>query len=265
MSYGRNKSGIPLSSTAWLRAHHRAKLPERRNFAQLISSYKPRKIVDLGCGPGFWLEILNEVAPADCEFIGIDTDVSSINEAQNRAKNWTRSVSFEVFDLTKPISLPSSDMFLAFNIFSYLSSTDLLMPEIKKSLATGGRLIVRQYDGANIRFGPMPSRLRLMLENSLYASVSESCEFQHYDIDRVCKILEKSDFENLNISFELFQRCSPFDEYFSDYFCNTIKWTLNQVSDEIYEWLNDWAEHHVFNNENKFTYFSESDLVAVLS
>lgn len=50
-----NSEGFPLASTDWLAIHHRAKLSERGRFADRLAALKPRRIVDLGCGPGLWL------------------------------------------------------------------------------------------------------------------------------------------------------------------------------------------------------------------
>jgi len=69
-----NSSGKPLADANWLEIHHRAKLPERIKFAQKLATYNPKKIVDLGCASGLWLELLNQILPNDCEFIGIDSD-----------------------------------------------------------------------------------------------------------------------------------------------------------------------------------------------
>jgi len=75
-----NSSGKPLANSSWLLNHHRAKIPERTAFAKRLAKLQPKKIVDLGCATGLWLELLNEILPLDCEFIGIDSDIESLEK-----------------------------------------------------------------------------------------------------------------------------------------------------------------------------------------
>lgn len=78
-----NSSGKPLADTIWLENHHRAKLPERTAFAKRLVELHPKSIVDLGCASGLWLELLNQLLPEDCEFIGIDSDGEALSIAAN--------------------------------------------------------------------------------------------------------------------------------------------------------------------------------------
>jgi len=266
MSRWHNDSGRPLSALTWLIAHHQAKLPERRRFAYSILQNKPKRIVDLGCGPGLWLDVLNEFAPSDCQFVGLDSDPASIEEAQSRSKSWLRPTEFKVCDIaSEPEKIPTSDLFLAFNIFSYLHSPESFLEELRERLRPSGTVIVRQYDGAAIRFGPMSHQLRLTVDSSLHASISGSDEFHHYDLDRVYQILENSKFERKNIEFELFQRTSPYPKEFIKYYSNTIEWTLDYVSEATAEYLKKWYSEHVIQKDALPSYFAEVDLTARLS
>jgi ubiquinone/menaquinone biosynthesis C-methylase UbiE len=116
-----NAAGKPLANAKWLEAHHRAKLPERTAFARRLAALSPRRIVDLGCATGLWLGLLNEVLPADCEFIGIDGDEQALDSALQRAESWQRQFSFLKLDLEADAAdIPAADLTLAFNIFSYI-------------------------------------------------------------------------------------------------------------------------------------------------
>ena len=89
-----NASGKPLADALWLENHHRAKLPERTAFAKKLADLYPKRIVDLGCASGLWLELLDKLLPSDCEFIGIDSDNDILKIAKDRSKNWNRKTSF---------------------------------------------------------------------------------------------------------------------------------------------------------------------------
>ena len=101
MSSQENSSGKPLADTTWLEKHHRAKIPERQAFAKRLATLNPKRIVDLGCATGLWLELLNQTLPNNCEFIGIDTDENSLDIAAKRSKSWDRKSSFLQLNLEK--------------------------------------------------------------------------------------------------------------------------------------------------------------------
>ncbi|WP_080507308.1 methyltransferase domain-containing protein [Rhodopseudomonas palustris] len=260
-----NETGRPLSSTSWLNAHHRAKLKERTAFARSLLDMRPRRIVDLGCGPGLWLETLNGIVPPDCEFVGIDSDSAALDEAKSRAKEWERSVQFLNVDIEKSSqNLPEADMFLAFNLFPYFTHPEKVLTAVKSRIAGSGRLVIRQYDGALLRFGPLDQGRRGRIEMSLHTSVMGSSEFQHYDLDRLFQLLASSSFENKHLEFELFQRASPYPEDFLQYVNNTIDWMARYAAEDASAELKRWQSEFLCRGSPP-SYFVEVDLVGWLS
>ena len=262
MNTQENSTGKPLADANWLEIHHHAKLPERVAFAKRLAAIRPKKIVDLGCASGLWLELLNQVLPNECEFIGIDSDKESLNLAINRSKTWKRKVSFLQLDLEKDVlQIPSSDLTLAFNIFPYIQDLDSFIKALS-SREPRGTLAVRQYDGASIRFGPMPTSERQKMEVDLRIATENSQKFHHYDLDRTFDSLRKSAYEKSEYSFELFERTSPFTADFIPYYKEMLTWTCHHLSDVSAERLGKWiAEDPLMLNR----YFYEVDLVALLS
>lgn len=267
MSNWHNESGRPLASDTWLEAHHQAKLPERTAFAKLIAQRAPRRVVDLGCGPGLWLELLKNELSEDCELIGIDTDESLLETARGRASRWHEPRTFELLDFeANPDALPHADIFLAFNVFPYVSDPARLLEAIRSKLCAGGCLIVRQYDGSLLRMGPMNDHDRQSIDASLMASVVGSGQFKHYDLDRVFLSIASSAFESKMVDFEVFRRVAPYPPEFQDYLANTIEWTRKYISDDARDrldrWLQAWGGR---TSDSSPAYFMEVDLVAWLS
>lgn len=267
MSSWHNETGRPLASDAWLEAHHQAKLPERKSFVHLIANRLPNRVVDLGCGSGLWLDLCAEALDSRCELVGIDTDQNSLDTARERLNHWPHKISFELLDIEKRSSeLPEADIFLAFNIFPYITDLQGLLKSIRSKIRPGGCLIVRQYDGALLRMGPMDIRDRQLIDISLMTSVMGSGQFKHYDLDRVFEMLTQSDFAKSSIDFEVFRRVSPYPPEFRNYFLNTVDWTQKYVSDEAGERLRHWIEPRNDGASEKHpSYFVEVDLVAWLS
>ncbi|MCW5297765.1 class I SAM-dependent methyltransferase [Herbaspirillum lusitanum] len=263
-----NNSGKPLASDDWLEAHHYAKLPERTAFAQQIAAHSPRRIVDLGCGTGLWLELCAEAVDAECELIGIDLDPECLQKAKKRLQRYSNPKQFLTVDIeNNAAALPDADIYLAFNIFPYISDLPALLRALRRKILPGGSLVVRQYDGALLRVGPMDNKDRQIIDTSLMAALAGSEQFKHYDLDRVFETLRKAEFfECQNIDFETFRRVSPYPEEFKDYFLNTMNWTSRYVSEDAAERLISWMENKTDGaSQGSPSYFVEVDLIAWLS
>lgn len=257
-----NLSGKPLASAKWLDIHHYAKLKERTNYAKKLAELQVNTIVDLGCASGLWLELLNDYFPESCEFIGIDCDEDSLEIAYNKSKSWKRKTKFLRLDLESEANLiPASDLTLAFNVFPYIKDLERFV-NILAARVPKGILAVRQYDGAAIRFGPLPTYQRQQIEIDLRTSLENSDKFNHYDLDRVIEVLNKSAYNKINFEFELFSKISPFDNDFIPYYIETLKWTYQNISFSARNYLKTLM---CKSNKVSGKYFYEVDLVATLS
>lgn len=261
-----NSSGRPLSDVSWLMEHHSAKRMEREAFCLKIAQKTPNRIVDLGCGPGLWLELLNKKIASSCEFFGVDGDEASIRACRNLALSWERSNNFYCSNIEKDFqNIPDADIFLAFNIMSYVKDIDGFLFELRKKIRPGGFLIVRQYDGALLRIGPMDISARMTIDASLAAAVQSSQEFNHYPIDRIYSGISSSGLKVEEIGFEVFHRTTPFCAEFLPYLNNTIAWTAELISEKAKRHLLEWHLKATANTPQSISYFSEFDLVAWLS
>ncbi len=203
--------------------------------------------------------MFDEYLPSDCSFVGIDSDEESLNIAKERSKKWNRESSFMILDLeTNANDIPPCDLTLAFNIFPYIKDLDRFVDILSRRVPRG-ILAIRQYDGASIRFGPMPTKSRQTIECDLRLSTENSSIFKHYDMDRTFECLKKSKYSINEYDFELFKRISPFPEEFLPYYTETLKWTAEHISEKSSNYLLEWLEN------DTMRYFYEVDLVAILS
>lgn len=257
MPVWRNSTGSALSSSDWLDAHHRAKLPERTSFARRIAEYRPQKLVDLGCATGLWLDLIDKFLPNECELIGIDSDREALALARERSGSWRHTSDFRLCDLaSEPERIPTdADVILAFNVLSYLPNMTAVLERLHTA-RKGTRLIVRQYDGGTIRLGPLSSDDRFVIDSSLQASLGSSSKFSYYAMDQTYKALMESHLKVQKMEFELTERHAPFPSEFLDYFDWTIAWMMDHLSDDGRDRLNRMLRGPL--------YFAEIDLVAVL-
>jgi hypothetical protein len=121
---------------------------------------------------------------------------------------------------------------------------------------------VRQYDGASIRFGPMPTEKRQEMEMNLRIATENKNHFSHFDLDRTFNALQQSQYNHCTCDFEVFHRTSPFPQEFLPYYEGTLLWNLQFLSERSAKYLKEWM------NEDKNLerrYFLGVDLVAILS
>jgi len=264
MSNWYNEIGKPLSSPDWLEVHHKAKLPERSLFVQRILAKAPRTIVDIGCGTGLWLDLINNNDKSDAYYIGFDSDPHSLEIAASKAMSWNRRWDYSLKDLgSENFKCPEADLIIAFNVFPYLDNANALLTSLRKALRPGGLLVIRQYDGALLRFGPLDQRKRSSIENSLQSSLLASQKFSHFDLDRIYKLISLSDFDSKKYEFETYQRYSPYDPFALEYIKNMLRWTSQNTNAYSGEYISDFLAG-IESTEN-VSYFVEFDFVAWLS
>jgi SAM-dependent methyltransferase len=257
----RDQADQPPCGPRWLEAHHLAKLAERRRFAERLANLKPRSVLDLGCGPGLWLDLLHGFLPADCSFIGVDTDEGLLEIARDRSRGWPQSARFEVLDLEADADrLPVADLTMMFNVMLYLTRPlDLL-----ETIATrndGSAVAVRE--GTSLRFGPLPPEQCVAIEQELLRSIAQHPPFRLYDLDRTYAALTDASFAHREIEFELFERTAPFPPELERYWDGTLWWTANNVSPTTAAWLERWRAGRQPVGEAP-AYIVEVDVVAVL-
>jgi SAM-dependent methyltransferase len=223
---------------------------------------QPSRVLDLGCATGLWLEELNDLLPNGCEFIGVDSDAKALEEAAQRGKRWSRPHSFMPVDLNAPeLTLPEADLVLFVNVSCYVSDLDRLLELVARAST---HVAVRQYDGANLRFGPMDPGDRAIIETSMRDAMDEEGELRHYDLDRLYAAIERSPFPHRHLSFEPYARTNPFPNGFEDYLEGTIWWMHKHLSEPAGGLLRSWWEERKITPACP-TYFIEVDLIAMLS
>jgi SAM-dependent methyltransferase len=257
-----NSTGRPLADEKWLLIHHKAKLRERKAFAEKIAVINPKSIVDLGCASGLWLDILNQYLPKDCEFIGIDSDEQLLDSSRLKSRFWERKSVFLNLDLENDADkIPHSDLTLAFNVFPYIKNLDGFIEALSRRTPKG-MLAVRQYDGASIRFGPLTTKKRQEIDNELRVALEHSRKFNHYDMDRTISALNNSAFVFVEKNFELFERFYPFTNEEFDYYKEMLLWTSQFLSEINSDYLMDWVSGIA---QRKDGYIYEVDYSAILS
>lgn len=263
----RNSVGLPLSGDDWLLIHHNAKKQERLAFAKkMIQDSDVKSVVDLGCGTGLWLDTFAQVLPHSSNLTGVDLDENSIKSARSKSNTWAQNANFILADFTNNrFNLPEAEIYLAFNVFGYVSEPLKTLKKLKSQLPTNSQLIIRQYDGSALRFGPMEHSSRLSIDTSLYAGVGASRQFHHYAADRVFSAIFDAEFKATNTYLDTYSVKSPYSAEQLLYIRNMLDWTSQQISEVDIDKLDTWAQTYLSDKNSNNSYFYETDFVAVVS
>jgi trans-aconitate 2-methyltransferase len=114
-----------------------------RDLLNAVPTRDPRRVVDLGCGPGNTTELLLERFPK-AEIIGIDSSPDMVTNARARLSH----ISFEVADLTtwRPDPAAPVDIIYSNAVFQWISGHETILPRLVGLLPEGGSLAIQMPD-----------------------------------------------------------------------------------------------------------------------
>jgi SAM-dependent methyltransferase len=128
------QSAADWSARQYLKFEDERTRPPRDLLAQ-VPLQSPRRVVDLGCGPGNSTEMLIERFP-DAEVIGIDSSPDMLRQARERLPRRT----FVEGDLTTWKPEPDTDLLFGNAVFQWVPDHPKVLGRLLKLLPQGGVL-----------------------------------------------------------------------------------------------------------------------------
>jgi ubiquinone/menaquinone biosynthesis C-methylase UbiE len=125
----------------------------RRRLARAALGAAPgERVLDVGCGPGFYCEeLLEEVGP-DGAVVGVDSSDAMLALARRRSAGH-ENVEFHEADATAlPVADASFDAALSVQVQEYVGDVDGALRELYRVLRPGGRVLVWDVDWATLSF-----------------------------------------------------------------------------------------------------------------
>ncbi|NEO40915.1 MAG: alpha/beta fold hydrolase [Moorea sp. SIOASIH] len=115
---------------------------EKASFLKALGNIQGKKILDLGCGAGFYTQLLKKKGAA--KIVGVDISEEMIRVAREKEEQTQLGVEYLVFDVAEMPKLGSFDLVTAVGLFHHAKDRDHLLKiflRIYNNLAKNGRLI----------------------------------------------------------------------------------------------------------------------------
>jgi len=129
-----------------------------REFLESLAAYDPRRIADLGCGPGYTSMLLAEVFPA-AAVLGFDSSASYVEQARRLGSDRVR---FSLADVTQ--SLPSGpfDLIYARYLLTHLADWRAALGVWSEGLAPRGLVVIEENEWIHTSRRPFAEYLAIV-------------------------------------------------------------------------------------------------------
>ena len=132
-------------------AYSKRDLLRRRAIVhEALGARAGERILDAGCGPGFYAsETLERIGP-DGAVVGVDASPQMLGLAARRCEGHA-NCSFREGDVTAlPVEDASFDRALSVQVLEYVADTQAALGELHRALRPGGRLLLWDVDWATL-------------------------------------------------------------------------------------------------------------------
>jgi ubiquinone/menaquinone biosynthesis C-methylase UbiE len=130
--------------------HKRDILRRRALVREVVGAQPGERILDLGCGPGFYVaELLDEVGDGGA-VIGVDVSPQMLAIAARRCAG-RANVEFREGPATAvPVDDASFDVALSVQVLEYVADTAAALAELHRAVRPGGRVVIWDVDWATV-------------------------------------------------------------------------------------------------------------------
>ncbi|GEM_PF-1875510 len=224
-------SGRALASKDWLDAHEAAKAGFRDAVVERWRLARGARVMDIGCGPGYWTERIARAVGPEGHVTGLDVAKDLIDIARSRSSNLIkgpacnyRVASIEALDLA---DFTSADVVIILNVLGYMPGPVTTLARIWALLPSGTRLIVRQYDYGCTIYSHIPFDLQLRMLSALADELASNpleptC---HAFLGRnLASVFLGAGIDNAGFSSDAVQLCAPFSAGAEQYLRGKALW-----------------------------------------
>jgi arsenite methyltransferase len=139
-------------------------LRRRQLVRDALGTAPGERILDVGCGAGFYAVELLERVGAEGSVVGVDNSPQMLAIAKGRCQGHDNASFHEADATSLPREDESCDAALCVQVLEYVPDTTAALAEIYRALRPGGRLVVWDVDWATVSLHSSdPARTALVL------------------------------------------------------------------------------------------------------
>jgi SAM-dependent methyltransferase len=122
----------------------------RRLVREALGASPGERILDIGCGPGFYVvELLDQVGP-EGSVVGVDASEAMLAICRRRCEGRENVELYEAAATALPIDDASVDAALSVQVLEYVDDIATALGEIHRALRPGGRVVLWDVDWATL-------------------------------------------------------------------------------------------------------------------
>ena len=128
--------------------HKRDMIRRRRHVREALAAADGERILDVGCGPGFYVrELLDEIGP-NGSIVAVDASPDMLALARRRCEGRANVTFREGNAAALPVGDGEFDAALCFQVMEYVPDPAVALAEIHRALRPGGLALVWDVDWA---------------------------------------------------------------------------------------------------------------------
>jgi arsenite methyltransferase len=125
-------------------------LRRRQLVRDALGAAPGEHVLDVGCGPGFYVAELLEQVGSGGEVVGVDNSPSMLAVAAHRSEGHDNVAFHEAEATSLPVEDGSFDALLSVQVLEYVADVPMALAEMHRALRAGGRLVVWDVDWATV-------------------------------------------------------------------------------------------------------------------
>lgn len=208
----------------------------KRRARRIIEELSPKpgeKIIDIGCGDGYYLHLLANLGVSKLQLVGTDSDVNGLNKTRDNLAG--KKVKILPGDLMAklPFANASVDKAVMSEVAEHLPDDVRGLREVRRILKPGGTLCLT-VPHANYPFlwDPLNWLLKHLLRTHITSGFWAGIWNQHlrlYTPAQIKKVVERSGFKVEKLE-SLTCWCLPFNHYLINLVARYLSYTYRQGS-----------------------------------
>ena len=115
-----------------------------------LGAQRGDRVLDVGCGPGFYVTELLEAVGSDGSVVGVDASGDMLAVAAERAQGYDNVEFYEADATSLPVPNASFERALCVQVLEYVRDVSGALREMHRALRPGGRVVVWDVDWATV-------------------------------------------------------------------------------------------------------------------